>query len=236
MKKNLFKNGFGLGISVLLLTSILSSCQKNANDVLNDKSNDVNSAAQARRNVVSTMPLKVTVNYTSGNKITSDGQGDYTNGQQNVSAYFDQYGNFQFDTNPVIRNKRYNALRSLNFTFDSPVSGYSTANPANITTNAKGNYRMVSQNDGQPAAQSMINGTSQTIRLGGGFADGTSTDWNFSLQYNNVANTSYATITRTALNTWTITGATNPPIARLIENGTVIGFYNLPFSITLTKL
>jgi hypothetical protein len=235
MKKNLFISAYKLFVSALLLPFVITSCQKNAPDVLPDNTNDVTSSANARRTGLSPVALILTVNNTTGYKITSDGGGDYVNGLQNVSASFDQYGNLQFDTNPGINNKtKPNAVRWMNFTFDTPTSGYSVVYPANITTHPKGNYRMVTVT--QTPAQSMLNNTFQTIRLGGGFADGSSTDWNFSFQYNNVANTSYATLTRIDNNTWTITGATNPPIARLISNGAVIGFYYLPFSFTLTKL
>lgn len=237
MKKDLFISTYKLIMSALLLPFAIISCQKQAPDVLPDNKTDVTTATNALRTGLSPIYLKVTVSDVSGYKITSDGGGDYINGFQNVSANFDQYGNLQFDTNPGINNKtKPNAVRWMNFSFDSPVSGPSPTYPANIITNPKGNYRIVTQNDGQTPPQSMTPTTSETIKLGGGFADGSSTDWNFSFHYNNVGSTSYVILTRIDSNTWTITGATNPPVARLISNGAVIGFYNLPFSLTLTKL
>jgi hypothetical protein len=244
MKKVMFNNVSRLTITVLLITGAITSCKK-TNDILTSNSNDAASSAQYRRTGLSTVPLKVTVAATDnvGNayKITGDGNidnnGDYVNSLQNVSASFDQYGNLQFDTNPGINNKtKPVAQRWMNFTFDSPVTGSSAVNPANHTTNPKGDYRMVTNINGQTPAQSMSIPSSETIELGGGFTDGSSTDWNFSFHYNNVGATSYATLTRIDSKTWTITGATNPPIARLISNGIVIGFYNLPFSLTLTAL
>jgi hypothetical protein len=241
MKKILFTNAFQLIMTASLVIFTGISCKKTANEVIPDNSNDASSSAQYRRTGLSAVPLKVTIagtdNFGNTNKITSDGNGDYVNGLQNVSASFDQNGNLQFDTNPGINNRtKPNALRWINFVFDSPLPGYTAATPANITTNPKGSYRMVSQIDAQIPAQSMSPGSSETIKLGGGFTAGTTTDWNFSFHYNNVENTSYATLSRINSNTWTITGATNPPIARLISNGVVIGFYNLPFSLTLTAL
>jgi len=57
--------------------------------------------AKGKPGTTSEVFLKLTVNDASGNKLTSDGGGDYVNGQQGVGAKFDQYGNFIFGIGTV---------------------------------------------------------------------------------------------------------------------------------------
>src|SRR5436190_1193465 len=91
MKKITLKNATNLIMGALLLPFVITSCQKNAQAILPGNSDDASSSAQYRRTGLTPVALKVTVNDASGNKINSDGGGDYVNGSQAVSVNFDQY-------------------------------------------------------------------------------------------------------------------------------------------------
>lgn len=233
-----FKNKFYNAIGYCFVLTAFLSCQK---DIQNDNASPELISA-AKPVITPTYYLRITfkddflsTDGTTPVKIKSDNGSPYTHGVGNVKAYFDSYGNLQFDTNPSARRIAPSPGRGLNFTFDDPVAGSVATTMASSTT---GNYRMVSQNDGQTPAQNMLVGDtySQRIKLGGGFSENSTTDWNFSFAYNNVPNTSFAKITRTSATTWKINGYDAKPVCRILSNGSVVGYYYTPFEFDLEKL
>lgn len=188
---------------------------------------------------ISPVYLKVTV--MPGYKIVPDNKGEYIHGIDNVAAYFDQYGNFIFDTyTGMSRNSVVPAKRWLQFAFDRPLSG----TPFGSFNSADGNYRMVTLLNGGTALQNLASGVTQpNISLGGGFRrpKANTADWNFSFRYNaentTTSQTSYATVTKTGVDEWTLTGAVADPVCALrIGGSTTPTYYYLPFELKLTKL
>src|SRR6478672_9439914 len=118
MKKDLLMNADKLFV-IALLTFLFISCKKQAVNPTIAKA--AISYTQERKTVLSSVSLKVTVS-DAGNNITSDGQGDYVNGSQNVQAVIDNGGNFTFNTNT---NSFKAPGRSLNFNFSQPLTIYS---------------------------------------------------------------------------------------------------------------
>jgi len=241
MKRTFSLNARSLLASTLALTLACTSCQKvgvrpaadgGKGQALTEK------AAANKPGTVTPVNLRVTISDDAGNKIKSDGNGDYVNGLDGVSAYLDQYGNLQFDSNSGMSRRSGPALRKLNFYFDSPITGYSATIPA---TNPNGNYRMVTQIYSQTPIQSLsISGSETGIGLGGGFASqvSSSTDWNFNLRYGieqNNATLNFVAVTHPDADHWIMTGDVATPVGALKTNGALTGYYYLPFSFTFTR-
>jgi hypothetical protein len=241
MKRTFLVNAHSLLASTLALTLACTSCQKVDVPPAADGGKGQALIEKAAGNKPGTVPpvnLRVTISDDAGNKIKSDGNGDYTNGLDGVSAYLDQYGNLQFDSNSGMSRRSGPALRQLNFYFDSPITGYSATIPA---TNPNGNYRMVTWLYGQMPIQALsVGGTETGIGLGGGFSSqvSSSTDWNFNLRYGveqNNATLNFVTVTHPDADHWIMTGEVTSPVAALKTNGTLTGYYYLPFSFTFTR-
>jgi hypothetical protein len=183
--------------------------------------------------------LKVTV--MPGYKIIPDPKVEYIHGVDGVAAYFDQYGNFIFDTyTGMARNSPVPAKRWLKFLFDAPLSGTAYG----PFESADGSYRMVTLLNGGPALQNLAGDADpQLVSLGGGFRKPKESTavWNFSFRYNaentTTSQTNYAKVTRTGANEWTVTGEVANPICALRTAGsTTPTYYYLPFELKLTKL
>ena len=199
---------------------------------------------------VATVNLSITIDDIAPDNsvyaIQSDGGGDYVNGQQGVSAYLDQYGDLQFDTNKSMTRKSGPALRSMLFHFDNPCIECGTSSAGANITNPYGNYRMVTAGDNNTSNyfQNILVGTTVQRRLGGGFASqiSSTTDWTFTFRYNQPTNTimDVVNVYRPDNGHWIITGnvtRTNPalPVGALNNNG-VLSYYYLPFHLTLTAI
>jgi hypothetical protein len=224
-----------------LVLSFFSCRKANVTNTINSDQQLISAAKPTGGTKPGTVPpvnLRVTISDDAANKIKSDGNGDYENGVDGVSAYFDQYGNLQFDSNSGMSRRSGPAIRKLNFYFDSPITGYSATIPA---TNPNGNYRMVTWIYGQTPMQSLSVGGSETgIGLGGGFTSqiSSSTDWNFNLRYGveqNNATLNFVMVTHPDADHWIMTGDVATPVAALKTNGTLTGYYYLPFSFTFTR-
>ena len=241
MKKNLFTSASKLIITALLLIFAVISCTKKSNEIKLAPSNDEIASAQSpNASILSTISLKVTVNDV-GNKITSDGQGDYVDGLQRVQAILDKNGNFIFTTNT---NGNKPAIRSLNYNFDDPIIVFTPPPPlGNINTYGLSTYLSSSIPTSKPI-QNMANGESECVpflTLAG----------NWRLLFHGGAQdrpdstSAFAYVTRINSTQWTFTSA-GTCLPACIANkaayvssppgGVLYGYYNMPFSFTLTKL
>lgn len=226
------KKYFSYALSLLLI-GFLVSCQKDTRfpNLTADGKPSGSGGGGGKPVTVSPVYLSVTFADADGDKIVSDSKGAYVHGQENVSAYFDQYGSLQFDVSAPGRKSKSPDRRWVNFITPEglPLATEEQKPTAHI--------RFVSSNAGLESfiTQNMAVGEGHDIRLGGGCQDGTATDWNFSFQYNYVEGTSFAHITRMSAATWEITGADDASTARLIKsNGDLIGYWSMPFKMTLT--
>lgn len=250
MKKILFNHASTLIMSALLMTFVIVSCKKNTTDtILAPNSEEVARGLSAKSNSLPQVSLKVTVNDATGYNITSDGGGEYINGTQNVQAVIDQYGTFVFNTNSAT-NPNTKAIRWVIYNFNNPVDPANTYRPSPSITN---NYHFSTggssfgTNPFIPLQNLGVNGnpTSECIYMGNGIYNST-TAWKVSFHkgLEDVANspTAFAVVTRVNLTQWTITprGACSPiaNVAALRNNADnfLYGYYNIPFSFTLTKL
>ena len=227
-------------MSALLLPVVISSCQKNTEVILPDNSNDAASSAQYRRTGLASVPLKLTVNDASGNKITSDDGTDYINGSRTVSANFDQYGNFIFATGAASNKPGSPLVRWLSVNFDNPIVIYKTPPVSGANNRAGGLSTGQVEGMSFTPMQSMTVGQTQCIglTLGGG-------NWvvNFHRTPEDVSTTqaAYVVVTKISESQWTMT-----PVGECSPNSNVgalrygtsnlFGYYYLPFSFTLTKL
>ncbi len=256
MTKIFFKNASNLIMSALIFTFVGVSCQKNPVQPSDDSTGslDLINARSKSSASLQTVSLKVTVNNT-GNKITNDGAADYTNGTQNVQAIIDQYGNFIFNTQASSHPRSSTVYRGFNYNFSQPLTGYTVQN---ITVDHKkvANFNMIKSNLSTdpfiPLQNLGINGNPATecVTLGGGFSSAT-TDYRVSFHRGaeDVSTTasSLVLVTRTKVKAtngtdeWTITpsgcsGNQNIGALRSGDGSTLIGYYSLPFSFTLTAL
>lgn len=178
--------------------------------------------------------------------ITNDGLGAYVDGNQNVAAALDQYGNFAFNTFAASRGS---ATRWLNYDFTRPVDPSNTFRPSQDHTQ---NYHFSSggttfspwipiQNlglNGNPAAECGY--------MGNSFAANKSTVYRVSYHKGNEdtqnSPTAFAVFARVSVSpaVWTVTpvGSCSPTanVAALrSDDGTVLyGYYTIPFFFTLT--
>ena len=245
MKKILFKNASTFIMCALLLPFVITSCQKNAPDVLPDNTNDVTSSANAWRTGLSPVALILTVDNTTGYKITSDGRGNYENGLQNVSASFDQYGNFIFNCGTTSPNPSSPLARWLNFNFNDPIVVYTTPpittgnNVANAMTSLPG-----AAFSPYTALQNLAVKQTECITLTGGPTYKNAPAWTANFHRGAAEDvssspTAYAVVTRISSTQWIMTPvggcSPNSNVAALRNGpGTLYGYYNIPFFFTLT--
>ena len=245
MKKTLFTNASGFILSALLFTLAIGSCSKKSAELKLAPSTD--EIASAKPGSVTEVLLKVTVRDASGDKITSDGGGDYINGSQNVQATFSQAGNFQFNSQPSA-NPHAVAIRWLNYNIDSPSQVFT--NPP-VTSNLKGTFISTGRSSLQGTyvpLQNLSVNQSECICFTSGIGTDLSGNGIYGLNFHrgtedNISSpTAYMVVTRINSTTWTMTpvGSCSPNsnIAALKDasTGNLYGYYNMPFSFTLTKL
>ena len=191
----------------------------------------------------------MTVNNAAGNNITSDGGGDYINGTQNVQAIIDQYGTFVFNTLSA-SNPNILATRWVNYNFNNPVDPANTyrPNPSNTKNcHFSTGGSSFGTNPFIPLQNLGVNGNPATecIYMGNGIANSTAS-WKVSfhkgLEDTQASPTAFAVVTRVSPTQWTVTPmgtcSPNSNVAALRNNAdnTLYGYYNIPFSFTLTKL
>lgn len=237
MKKNLFTNASRLLMSASLLALAFSSCKKETAEVILSPDSEKVFSTEAKPNTLPTVSLKVSVS-DAGNNLTSDGGGDYVTGSQNVSAKFDQYGNFIFSCGLSGRGPNATMVRWLNINFSSPVQVF-------INPPITGNDRVTAITTLPAAAyaftplQNMPEGTSQCVGLTGG----SGAEWvmNFHRGAEDVSSSpsAYAVFTRINSTQWTVTPAgscsPNSNVCALRNGpGVLYGYYNMPFYFTLT--
>jgi len=188
--------------------------------------------------------VKVTVNDV-GNNVTSDGGGDYANGSQAVSAKIDQYGNFIFSCGKTGRGPGAIQVRWLNYNFSSPLPGYSASG------NERGAYIATIKSSVASSTfiplQNLEVGSTECITMAMGLytlADGVVNFHRQPTEDNSTTPTAYVYVTRNNETQWTMTPV--PPlsggcstisnVASLRVNTELVGYYYMPFSLTLTKI
>src|SRR4030095_12580775 len=247
MKRVLFYKQSRLIMNVLLLTFVITSCAKKNTDLKqNPTPEEFATAPGGNKQGTSTeVRLKLTVNDAAGNNITSDGGGDYVDGQKNSSIYFSTSGNLQFTT-AASNNPHTPITRWLNINFSDPLSGY----PARGTEKSNFISTVTTVTSPNPTLlQNLAVGQTKCI----GFSAGISTIENGVLNFHRnstedtpTSPTSYVYVTRISAgpDQWLMTPV--PPVSggcstisnvgALRINTALYGYYNMPFSFTLTKL
>lgn len=245
MRKIIFYNASKLMTCLLILALTITSCKKQAVEINYPANPDALAASsKGKPSSLSTVSLKVTVT-DAGNKITSDLLGDYINGAQNVRAVIDNTGNFVFNTN----NSPKSPVRKLNFDFSQLLqAGTGTPPPTNTSKNYLVQTVNTSSQNFIPLQNLGVNGnpTSECIALRTEGLTGITIDWRgiFHAGFDDTSTspTSYASVTRTDANHWTITALGNCAPAttqneaafRSGDAQILYGYYSLPFSFTLT--
>ena len=248
LQKILLNPVFRLLLSSFLLALLIASCTKKAADIAPvSNSDEVATAKSPSAPSLQTVSLIVTVN-NAGNKITSDASPDYTNGSQNVQAVIDRNGNFVFNTNT---NSSRTATRTLNFDFSSPITEYSNP-PATNTSKSYTLETVASTSTGitfTPLQNLGVgaNPTSECVSFRVWGVTSNTINWRSTFhagfEDRDSSTTAFAYVTRNNATTWTITSLGN--CLNAIQNKaalrsgnaqTLYGYYNLPFSFTLTKI
>lgn len=243
MKRILFYKPLPVIINAFLMVLTFTSCKKQTTDIAaSDASKEIATATAkgGKPSGPAEVFLKVTVDNTAGYKITSDVGGDYVNGLQSVGAKFDGPGNFIFSCGKSGHGPNATFVRWMNINFDSPINIFT---PPPITGNDK-----VTAITTLPAAgftfiplQNLAVGESECVGLTGG----SGADWimNFHRGAEDVSSSpsAYAVFTRISSTQWTVTPAgscsPNSNVCALRNGpGVLYGYYNMPFSFTLTKL
>lgn len=244
LPKKLFKN-VSLLLSAFVLSFIIQSCSKSGTTTEPSiTTEEATATAKGKPNTLSEVLLKLTVNG-AGNNVTSDGNNDYINGVQNVSARIDQYGNLIFSCGSSGHGPSATPDRWLNYNFSSPLTGSSVRN------NEKGAYIATIKSSIVPTTfiplQELTVGSTECITMAMGLFTLENGVVNFHRQPtedNNSTPTAYVYVTRNSDIQWTMTPV--PPlsggcstisnVAALRVSTELVGYYNMPFSLTLTKL
>jgi hypothetical protein len=246
MKRNVLSLATGYVLNVLLLGFVITSCTKKTSDLKETRHPEefASVKAESKPGTFPEVLVKLTMN-DAGNNVTSDGGGDYIHGSQAVSARIDQYGNFIFSCGKTGRGPSATQVRWLNYNFSEPLPTYSAR------ASEKGAYIATIRSSVAPTAfiplQSLSVGSTECITMAMGLftlADGVVNFHRQPTEDNNTTPTAYVYVTRTSLTQWTMTPV--PPltggcssisnVASLRTNTNLVGYYNMPFSFTLTKL
>lgn len=245
MKRILFHKTSSSILNVLLIAILFTACKKQTSEKSVAGANEelATSSAGKKPGTTAEVSLSMTVNDAPGNKITSDGGGAYVNGTGNVKVVFDQYGNFMFgqaSSSPRVPPM----IRYLNLNFDTPQPSF----PAGGIERSSFISTITTVTSPDPTLlQSLVVGQTKCI----GFSAGISTIESGVLNFhrNNTEDTptsptAYVYVTRTSSAEWIVTP--EPPlsggcstisnIGALRVNTVLYGYYNMPFSFTLTKL
>jgi hypothetical protein len=238
MKRIFSANAFQLLMTALGLTLACTSCQKIDVPPTADGAKGqalVEKAAGNKPNTTPEVSLKLSISDAAGNKITSDGGGDYVNGSQNMRVVFDQSGNLIFD-NKNVQGKP--AVRFYHTNLDNPVQ---VVNDPGFTSGT-GNYMASISSALLPFTpiQNMAIGTSQCITFHGGVGNGFIFHFHDYPEDISTSPTSFATVTRVSATVWTMSPSscsvsTNSDVAGLRLSGVFYGYYHMPFAFTFTK-
>jgi hypothetical protein len=246
MKQATFYKPPTLILSLLLL--MFASCTKQRADIVpvDGSTEDVTAKGGPKPGTYPEVALKLSVSDAAENKITSDGAGDYFNGQQNLKVVFDVYGNFIFSgasNNPNVPLTRY-----IKYDFSNPSPLTPNATVTGIYT---GNFISTGQTatnpDNTPLQNLAINAT-KCIGLSAGLLNLEGGVVNFhrnqSTEDTPGTPTAFVYVTRINPAQWLVSPI--PPstggcsdisnIAALRVNTALYGYYNMPFLFTLTKL
>lgn len=244
MKRNPFYKSSTLLVSALFLTFAFTSCKKQTTEITQSPEEIATAKAGSKPGTYPAVALRMTVDDAPGNRITSDVSSDYVNGLQNMKVEFDMYGNFMF--NSKASNKpNVPMIRWLNYSLNDPTS---TSYP--VRSNDKGSSITTGATFTSPAFTPLQNldiGITQCIGLSAGLFTLSGGVVNFhrntSTEDTPTTPTAYVYVTRISETQWTVTPV--PPlsgcssisnVAALRVNGALDGYYNMPFSLTLTKL
>jgi hypothetical protein len=239
--------------AAFLVLLSFTACKRQAAELATPGANEEITTAKAggNPNALPIVSLRVTVNDAEGYNITSDSKGDYINGIDYVQAILDQSGTFAFNTfSPPQKIRNAIAKRSVIYNFNNPVD---PANAYRPSPDNSQNYHFSTggstygTNPFIPLQNLGINGnpTTECIYMGNGIYNST-TAWRVSfhkaLEDTETSPTAFAVVTRVSPTQWTITPmgscSSNSNVASLRNNAdnTLYGYYNIPFSLTLTKL
>jgi len=237
MKRILFRHRTSLILNVLMIAFVFTACNKQSSDVIKQEEEIATAkAGGGKPGTVAEVPLRLSIN-DIGNKITSDGGGDYVNGSQNMKVVFDQYGNLIFDNR---KSQGKPAQRVYQTNLDNPLQVI--IDPG--FTNGTGNYMATTKSNQFSSftpIQNMTVGASQCITFHGGAGQNFVFSFHGGNEDNSASPTSFAVITRNSATEWTMTPGScsisaNTDVAALRLSGTLYGYYHMPFSFTLTKL
>jgi hypothetical protein len=227
-----------------MITFAFIGCKKQTIENRNQQMEFASAKAELKPGTLSEVLVKLTMN-DAGNNVTSDGGGDYINGLQAVSAKIDQSGNFIFSCGKTGRGPSATQVRWLNYNFSDPLPTYTAR------ASEKGGYIATIQSSVAPTTfiplQSLSVGSTECITMAMGLftlADGVVNFHRQPTEDNNTTPTAYVYVTRISPTQWTMTPV--PPLAggcstisnvgALRINTVLYGYYNMPFSFTLTKL
>jgi hypothetical protein len=230
----------------LIITFAFAACQKQTSDPVSSAISEEMATAKtgSKPGTVQEVLVKVTVNDV-GNKVNSDGGGDYVNGSQAVSARIDQYGNLIFSCGTSGRGPTATQVRWLNYDFSDPLPGYSAR------ASERGAYIATIKSSVASSTfiplQNLEVGTTECMTMAMGLYTLTEGVVNFHRQPtedNSTTPTAYVYATRNSETQWTMTPV--PPlsggcstisnVAALRVSTELVGYYNMPFNLTLTKL
>lgn len=245
MKRKLFNYPFGLIMSALMLIFSATSCTKKTNEVVKPAVPEEFATAPGgnKPGTTTEVSLSMTINDATGNKITSDNLGPYVNGVGNVKVVFDKSGNFMFGA--ASSSPRVPPMtRFLNFSFDSPLPTYNARSAE--TSNFISTITTVTSPN-PTALQNLNIGDTKCIGFSAGLINISGGVVNFHRNTNTedtpTTPTAYVYVTRNSPTEWTMTPVPPPVgcsnisnVAALRINTTLYGYYNMPFSFTLTQI
>lgn len=241
MKQNQFSTAIRLSLGTLLFAFVIASCTKKSSELNLASSTDEFASAKGKPGTTTEVRLKLTVNPV-GNNITSNG-GDYVDGTENTSIYFSTAGNLQFSTS-ASNNPNVPTTRWLNVDFSNPLPGY----PARGIE--KSNFISTITTLTSPDTtklQNLTPGQTKCIGFSAGFMTIAYGVLNFhrnSTEDTPTTPTSYVYVTRLNPTQWLMTPSVPVSggcsaisnVGALRINTVLFGYYNMPFSFTLTKL
>lgn len=242
MQQTPFYKLSGLVINIFLIVFAFAGCKKQTIELPATTGEIITAKAGSKPGTYPVVSLRLTVD-DAGTNITSDGEGDYINGVDNVKVVFDQYGNFMFSgasNNPNTPMPRY-----LNYNFGNPLFSYS------IGGIERGNFISTGKTETSPTftpLQNLAEGATQCIGFSAGLMNIVGGVVNFhrnaGTEDTPTTPTAYVYVKKVSSTQWIMTPV--PPlsggcstisnVAALRINGALYGYYNMPFSFTLTKL
>jgi len=239
MKRILFYKPSALIINVCVFIFVFISCKKQTTEIPSTSEEIATAKAGSKPNTFPVVSLKVTVRDALDDKMTSDVGEDYVNGTQGVSATFDQYGNFIFSCGTSGHGPSASLVRWLNINFNSPVQVF-------INPPITGNDKVTAITTVPVTAytftplQNMAETQSQCIGLTGGSGAGWVMNFHRAAEDVSSSPSAYAVVTKINSTQWTVTpvGSCSPNSnVCALRNGpdVLYGYYNMPFSFTLTK-